>query len=169
MQPITIPAEGLPPLPPGHYFYADFRNRSALNYLEIPALGIYRWRLARHWRFRIKGGPYFGYLLNARQKTRGQSQLYVDSNRTPLTIGGYELPPIPLDADLDILNDLHRWNVGITGGAGAAYLIQPRHEVYFDVRGEYGLRTLQRDSELNGSTHTGAVAFLFGYMYRLGR
>ncbi len=68
----------------------------------------------------------------------------MDSNRTPLTIGGYELPPIPLDADLDILNDLHRWNVGITGGAGAAYLIKSRHEVYFDVRGEYGLRSSPR-------------------------
>ncbi len=167
VQPITISPEGLPPLPPGQYLYGDFKNKSILNYLEVPVLGKYRWSLSKNWSFVVKGGPFLGYLLNSTQKTRGQSRLYVDANRTPLNIGGYEPPPVSFDADTDTINDLKRWNVGVTGGAGVAYLFRARHQIFLDVRGEYGLRTVQKDVEVNGSNHAGALAFLVGYQFNL--
>src|SRR5208283_375785 len=46
LQPIT--STSLPPLPSGGYYYADFKNASVLNYLEVPVLlryGFGGWQL----------------------------------------------------------------------------------------------------------------------------
>ncbi|MEJ2076590.1 MAG: porin family protein [Acidobacteriota bacterium] len=167
LQPITVSPEGLPPMPPGQYLYADFKNKSILNYLEVPVLGKYRWKVSDRWSFQVNGGPYVGYLLNSTQKTRGESQIFLDANRTPLTMGGYELPPVSLDADTNTINDLNRWNVGITAGGGLAYRLEARHVLFLDIRGEYGLRSVQKDTETNGNNHSGALAFLVGYRFNL--
>jgi hypothetical protein len=168
LQPIT---QALPiPLtpPPGQYFYADFKNRSVLTYLEIPVMAKYQWGSSQHWRYFAQAGPYLGLLLNAEQETSGSSLLYADKNRTPLTLGGQPLPPVSFDANTDVKDKLNDVNVGITAGLGLAYLIAERHQVFLDIRGQYGLIPVQRNTDTDGASHVGAVLFLLGYMYRLG-
>jgi hypothetical protein len=168
LQPITHAPPGLPPLPPGQYLYGDFDNKCILNYLEIPIMAKYQWGTSEHWRYFVEGGPYVGFLLNAEQKTSGTSLLYVNKSRTPLTIGGQPLPPVSFDAETDVKDELNEVNVGITAGVGLVYRINDRHQLFLDIRGEYGLIPVQKDTDVNGKSHTGGAVFSLGYMFHLG-
>ncbi|HQT91625.1 MAG TPA: outer membrane beta-barrel protein, partial [Candidatus Kryptobacter bacterium] len=104
IQPITT-AE-LPPLPSGGHYYANFKNTSVLNYLEVPVLAKYTFGLGGIG-FDVNAGPYVGFLLNATQNTSGLSAIYIDKNGTPLIIpvgnGGYvPLPPQSFNASTDV-------------------------------------------------------------------
>jgi Outer membrane protein beta-barrel domain len=169
LQPITQTPDGVPGLPPGQTLYGDFKNKSLLNYLEIPVMGKYEWSCNTHWRYYIEAGPYVGFLLDATEKTSGTSPIYVDKNGTPLTLNGTALPPVSFDADTNVKGDLHSTNVGIMGGVGTGYLFNPDNEIFLDVRGEYGLTTVQRDTELNGNSHTGSAVLSIGYKHRFSR
>jgi len=169
LQPITIEQEGLPQMPPGQYFYGDFKNKSILYYLEIPAMAKYHWGDSDHWRYFVEGGPYLGFLLSAEQRTRGESRLYLDQNRTPLAIEGQELPPVSFDANTDVKSDLKEVNVGITAGVGVEYMINQGNQIFLDIRGEYGLRSVQKNTAMDGSSNTGAAVFSLGYKFVIGR
>jgi hypothetical protein len=167
LQPITQSPEGLPPLPAGQYLYADFTSKSILNYLEIPVMAKVRWGAPGQWQWFAEGGPYVGFLLNAEQKTQGTSLIYTDQNRTPLTVEGQALPPMSFDASTDVKDGLRTVNMGITAGVGWSYWATPRSQVFLEVRGEYGLMRIQKDTA-NGSSNTGSAALLLGYMVCLG-
>jgi hypothetical protein len=166
-QPITDTPAELPQLSQGQYYYADFRSKSILNYLEVPVMLKCQWELSEHWGCFIEGGPYAGYLLNAKQKTSGSSQIYTDANGTPLTVSGQELPAQSFDADTNVKSDLNDWNVGLTAGVGLAYLVDASNQIFLDIRGEYGLINVQKDSA-NGSSKTGCAAILLGYKFNFG-
>lgn len=169
VQPITQSPEGLPPLPPGQYLYGDFRNESILNFLEIPVMLKADWELSDHWRVFIEGGVFIGFLLDAEEHTRGSSQIYVDQNRTPLAVNGRPLPPVSFDSTTDNLGDLNKVNWGVTAGAGITYVFLQRHQLFLDIRGEYGLRSVQKDTAANGNSNTGNAVFSLGYKYCFGR
>ena len=169
VQPITQSPDGVPPLPPGQYLYGDFRNESILNYLEIPLMLKMDWELCEHWRCYVEGGVFIGFLLDAEEHTSGSSQIYVDQNRTPLTMGGQPLPPVSFDSTTDNLGDLNKVNWGVTAGVGVTYLFTPNHQFFLDLRGEYGLRAVQKDTATNGSSSTGCAVLALGYKYSFGR
>jgi hypothetical protein len=162
MQPITRALPGMPPLPPGQYYYGNFKNRSVLHYLEVPLMAKYHWDVADQWRCFVEFGPYVGYLLKAEQETSGSSQLY-GPDRNPVTPYA-----VPFDANTDVRGDLNKWNVGLTAGVGTAYLINPRNQIFLDLRAEYGLTSLQKDTDTNGRSNTGCAAVLLGYMFKFG-
>jgi hypothetical protein len=168
LQPITQALPGLPALPPGQYLYADFRNKSVLDYIEIPVMAKYQGGVSKNWRYFVQAGPYIGFLLNAEQETRGTSLIYADKNGTPLTLGGQPLPPVSFDANTDVKNRLNDVNAGITAGVGLAYLIGEHHQVFLDIRGQYGLIPLQKDTDTDGESHAGCVVFSLGYMFHFG-
>jgi hypothetical protein len=74
IQPVTQTIPGLPPLPPGRYYYANFNNTAKLNYLEFPVMLKYRARKDKRVGFYVNGGPYFGYLLKATTVTAGSAR-----------------------------------------------------------------------------------------------
>ena len=169
VQPITQSPEGLPPLPPGQFLYGDFRNESILNYLEIPLMLKMDWELCEHWRCFVEGGLFVGFLLDAEEHTRGSSQIFVDPNRTPLTMGGQPLPPVSFDSTTDNLGDLNKVNWGVIAGVGVTYLFNPRHQLFLDLRGEYGLRAVQKDTATDGNSNTGCAVLSLGYKYSFGQ
>ena len=169
LQPITQSPPGLPPLPPGQYLYGDFKNESILDYIEIPLLGKYEWELTDHWRCFAEGGPYVGFLLRAQERTKGTSLIYADQNRDPLTVGGMPLPPTSFDATTNVRGDLNRVNAGLMAGVGVAYLLDKWTQVFADVRGEYGLTNVQKNTDLDGKSHTGSAVFLLGCKFNFGR
>ena len=145
---------------PPPYLYANFRNKSELDYLEIPVLAKYEWALDDNWRLFVEGGPYVGYLLRAMQYTRGSSPLYLDS------AGTIEVAPSQsFHADTNNRDSLNKINAGAMAGAGIGYLLTPADMIYFDVRGEYGLTTVQKNTAQDGRSNTGSAAFLFGYKH----
>jgi hypothetical protein len=166
LQPITQAPSELPSLPPGQYYYADFKNKAELNYLEIPVMVKYHWEISSHWRSFVEAGPYVGFLLNATQKTSGMSRIYL--NGAPLTIRGQPLPPVSFAADTNVKSDLNTVNWGIMGGIGVEYALDNRNNIFLDLRGEYGLRSLPKDTATNGNSKTGCLVFLIGYKYNLG-
>jgi hypothetical protein len=167
MQPITnLPAEYQSLIPPGDYLYANFKNTAALDYLELPILARLTW--GKTWKFYVNAGPYLGYLLHAEEKTKGTSLIYEDpGGQEPLTVQGYPVPAQNFTANTNITSDIHKFNVGVSGGVGLAYPFG-KNEIYFDVRGEYGLLNIQKYSA-DGKDNTGNLLLSLGYSCRLGK
>ena len=153
------------PLPPGTSLYADFSNEAVLNYLEIPLIAKYSFSFTGGFTVYVDAGPYVGFLLNAKTITKGTSSIYVDKNRTPLTINGYPLPPQDFDQTTGITSDIKTMNSGITGGIGASSQIL-NGEIILDIRGTYGLTNIQKSS-LNGQNNTGSLVFTLGYSHNI--
>ena len=168
VQPITSAIPGLPALPPGSYYFADFKNTSKLHYIEAPVLFKYTWRRDSGPQFYVNGGPYVGFLARATQITRGTSTIYLDKNKTPLLLppAGTPFPAIPFNANTDVTSSLHRFNVGVTGGGGVKF---PTGKNYFfiDARVAYGLTVLQKNTVTDGSSRTGNLVISFGYAFKV--
>ena len=169
MQPITnLPPEL--PAPPTGYYYANFKNMSILNYLEIPVLAKYSLG-GFGFRFNVDAGPYVGFLLNATEKSSGTSSIYIDKNGDPLMMpdgsGGYvQVPPESFDASTDVLSSLHRVNVGIAGGVGLILPLMSGSNVTLNILGLYGLTNIQKYAE-DGTSHTGNLIVSVGYSYEI--
>ena len=118
--------------------------------------------------FYANAGPYFGYLLHAKEKTSGTSPIYADAKGDPLTIQGYPVPPQNFDATTDVTSSIKRFNFGATAGAGLAYPLSPKNKLFFDARFEYGFLNIQKYSE-DGKNNTGNVLLSLGYSYCLGK
>ena len=162
LQPVTQDLP-LPPPQGGQYYYADFTNRSQLDYLEIPILAKYEWPLSASWRFFAKTGPYVGYLLKGEEKTSGTSPIYDNYGQGLVAI----TPPVSFDATTNVRGDLNKFNAGAMAGIGVGYLFG-YDEIYVDVRGEYGLTAVQKDTSQNGRSNTGSAAVLLGYKHSFG-
>ncbi|MBK9153543.1 MAG: PorT family protein [Chloracidobacterium sp.] len=170
IQPITSPLPGLPP-PPGQYYFGDFENTAILNYIEVPVMAKYTFVPDRNQSFYLLGGPYAGFLINAKTKTRGSSTLYIDNSGTPLLLppANQPLPPISFDADTDVTDSIKRFNFGITAGGGVKFRHSSKNHFFVEARGAYGLTTIQRDPVTAGESHTGNLLISFGYAFGLGK
>jgi len=145
-----------PQVPAGTYFYANFDNESILNYLELPVMLKYSFPLSKSSSFYLDFGPYIGILLNGRQITNGSSAIYADAGGTQQIA-----PQSPFSADTDITDDIKGFNFGITGGVGFSKDIWIG-DIILDIRGAYGITTIQKDTE-NGRSHIGNVLVAIGY------
>jgi len=170
LQPITN--SELPPNPNGPYYYADFRNVSILNYLEIPVLLKYTFG-GEGMRFQGNLGPYIGFLLNASEESSGTSLVYTDKNRSPLMIPlppDYqtygEAPPQSFNATTNVYDSIKKINVGAAGGIGIIYPLNTNQRISFDVRFTYGITNIQKYSE-DGKNHTGNLVISLGYALRI--
>ena len=168
LQPITT--TDLPPLPSGGYYYANFKNMSILNYLEIPVLAEYS---VHEFGVRLfaNAGPYAGILLNATQKTSGTSPVYMDKNGTLLVMpggnGGYvQVPPQSFNASTGVSSSIRTMNYGFAGGIGASVPISSATSASLTVRGLYGIRNIQTSAS-DGANHTGNLTVALGYTYEL--
>lgn len=161
IQPITRALPGLPP-PPGQYYYGNFKNTAKLYYLETPVLFKYTQKRDGARMF-VNAGPYAGFLLKARQETRGTSPLFIDGNGTPFPL---PVPPVNFDADTDVTDNLNRFNVGLTGGGGVQFPVGKNY-FFVDARAAYGLRTLQKNTATDGESKTGYLLFSFGYAFKV--
>lgn len=169
IQPITTPIPGLPVLPPGSYFYGDFKNTAHLNYLETPVMFKYTFRPANKRSVYVLGGPYLGFLINGKSKTSGSSTIYLDRNGTPLLLppSGQPLPPLSFEAETDITDSINRFNIGVTGGGGVKFRNRNGNYFFVEARGAYGLRSIQKDTANNGSSHIGNLLISVGYAFKL--
>jgi opacity protein-like surface antigen len=168
VQPITSAVPGLPPLPEGVYYYAEFENEAVLNYLEIPVLVKYRFNPQSKKRVYVNGGVFYGRLLSAKTKTSGTSTIYLDKDKTPLLIppAFQTLPAIPFDAETDIKSQVNKNNFGLTGGGGIEFK-HGKNYFFVDGRITYGLRSIQKDPRRNGDSRSGGLIFSAGYAFGL--
>ena len=156
----TLP--GIPPgviLPP--YLFVNINATAILNYLELPVLASGNFRLSKKIDFFINAGPYIGYLLNAKTKSKGSSVIYTDeAETTPL------FPtPVNLDMTMDIKDDLKKINMGIQFGTGISYKLT-KGSVRLTGGGNLGLTNIQKDKS-NGENKTGAATIAIAYLHNL--
>ncbi len=169
LQPVTNLPPDLPS-PPSGYYYANFKNMSILNYLEIPVLAKYTFGVSCL-KFDVNAGPYIGFLLNATENTSGTSSIYIDKNGTVLEMPDSSgelvpVPPQPFNASTDVTSSINKVNFGVAGGVGATVSVTSRASVSLDVRGLYGFTNVQKDPQ-DGTSHTGNLIISVGYSYEL--
>lgn len=147
------------PLPP--YLYANFSSKAILNYVELPVMLKLKFPVNESLNFFINGGPYAGYLLNAKNITSGSSQIFLDENLTqvvwPLSTS--------FDSTVNITSDINRLNFGLQAGVGLDFKVDSGHFI-LTAGGNLGLTDIQKD-EKNGSNKTGAATITFGYLIDL--
>jgi hypothetical protein len=150
-----------PQAPAGTYLYANFKNKTILNYFELPAMAKYTFPSRSSLKFYINLGPYMGIILNAKQKTSGSSMVYMDrAETTPVSPAA-----VPFDASTSTTSSIHPVNVGITGGIGIAHTLGMGN-LFLDVRGAYGFTVVQKYKQ-DGSSHTGSLFVALGYSFAL--
>lgn len=161
-----VPAAQLPAsimLPPGSVVYADFENKSVLEYIEIPVLA--KFTFGDDWKFFGNIGPYAGFLIGATQKTSGSSDLIADIpgvGDTPVFLP----EPVSFDAETDVKDDIKNFNFGGIVGVGVIKNLGANSEVFFEARGTYGFIAIQED-ETFGKSKIGSFVFSLGYAYKL--
>jgi hypothetical protein len=163
LQPITMDLPSELPIPPGTLIFADFRNETILDYIEIPVL--VRYDFGGKLRFFLEAGPYAGYLVRGKAVTEGVSALYLDEAGTMPIIIPPATDPLMVDlgATTDVKDSLEPFNFGLAGGGGLRVPAGPG-EVVLEARFQLGLTTLQKHPETDGKTQTGAVIVSLGYM-----
>ena len=65
-----------------------------------------------------------------------------------------------------ITNDINSFNIGLTGGIGLGIKISSVSNLNFDIRGEGGFSTIQKNT-INGESTTGALMVTAGYSVHL--
>jgi len=147
---------------PSFDLYADFKNMVVLNYIEVPILAKYSIPVEKLFNVFFDAGPNFGFLISAKTKTSGSSQVYTDKEGTPLNDQlGKPLPPADFDRNTNIKKDLNTLNIGVTGGAGIINEFETG-ELLIELRASYGFSDIQKDPE-NGKNHTGNLIITLGY------
>jgi len=149
--------------PPGspEYVWADMNNETKLNYIELPILAKLKLPLGQSLYFMADGGPYFGYLVGARQKSKGNTNFYADEAHTQALLTG----PIGFDENIDIKDEIKKFNMGIQLGVGLA-VNAPGGEIMLTLGGNLGFIPVQKDKN-NGQNLTGAINATVGYLFRL--
>jgi hypothetical protein len=153
-----------PLVPVGTYFYANYKNESLLNYLEVPILANYSFQITKSARIFFNVGPYAGFLLNAKQNTSGSSIVYADASSTqPVSIDPQsgQIFSASFDASTDITKQINHVNFGLTGGTGIGRKMGSG-EIILNIRGAYGLNYIQKYAQ-NGRNHTGNLLLSLGY------
>jgi hypothetical protein len=168
MQPITMDLPDGLPIPPGTLLWADFRNETILDYLEVPVLA--RYTFGDKLRVFLDVGPYVGYLVRARAVTAGGSALYLDEAGTMPIIVPPDTEPLVVDlgAETDVRASLKKFNFGLAGGGGVLAPLGPG-DLVLEARFQLGLSTLQKLPDTDGRTQTGAIVVSLGYTLPLGR
>ncbi|WP_142685033.1 porin family protein [Chitinophaga polysaccharea] len=167
LQAFPFPPEMAPALPPGMpaptYLYANFESQAKMNYLMLPILAKFGWNLGATspLRLYVDAGPFLGFLVSAKQVTSGSSILYLDEEgKQPIT-----QQPQSFDKTTDIKDQLHTFNVGVSGNVGLAYIFG-RNQVFVEGGGNYGFLNIQKGSA-NGKNNIGAATASIGYAYRI--
>jgi len=152
--------------PPGtdvpKYFYAVFNSEVKLIYLELPILVKIDFPFAEKFSFFIDGGPYGGYLLSAKNVTKGSGNVYADKELTQPFLPN----AVSFDATTNVKDDIKKFNVGIQGGIGFSMRFQNESKLIFSAGGNYGFIPIQKD-EANGKNNTGAATVTLGYLIKL--
>jgi len=166
LQPITMDLPPGLPIPPGTILYANFRNETILDYLEVPIMG--RLTFGSKLRYFVNAGPYVGILLRARAVTEGTSALYLDGAGTMPVIVPPDTQPMEVDlgANTNVKDSLKSTNIGLIGGGGLMHPLGPG-DLILEAHFQLGLTTIQKDVETSGKSQTGAVVVSLGYSFPL--
>ena len=152
-------------LPPDINLYANFKNVTILNYLEIPILA--KLMLGHRLKYYVCFGPHIAFLMEAKTKTSGNSPLYLDAGGTiPLMQNGNPIPPVSFNSTTDIKESIKTVNAGVQGGLGIQYPAGPGN-IFLEGRAIIGVTNIQTHPETDGKNKTGSLAVALGYLIKI--
>ncbi len=152
-------------LPPGVNLYANFKSTTSLNYLEIPVLA--KLSFGNSLKYYAALGPHIAFLLKAKTKTTGSSQLYLDEAGSILLVqNGTPFPAIDFTNTTDIKESIKKINAGVQFGVGIDYPAGPGN-IFLEGRAIIGLTNIQTHPEEDGKNKTGSLAAAIGYLIKL--
>lgn len=143
--------------------YADFNNKTVLNYLELPVMA--RVTLGDKFKYYANLGIYGAYLLAANQETSGSSFLYTDKDGTK-KYSPTDGQVLSFNKDADIKGQVKDFNFGLVGGLGAGYTFG-KHAIWLDGRYVMGMPNVRENTTVNGENSTGSIMATVGYSYTL--
>lgn len=177
IQPMTVPAEYLQAFQQAFnttndYLFADLKNVSRINFLQLPILAKYHLPLTYDGRLQvyIQAGPFAGLMVASKQIVKTDDlKVYLDED------GHLQIPQqlsaaffgTAIDTVIEAKNDLHKFNFGIQGAVGFSYSIG-RSKIFIEGGGNYGFLPLQKGDE-HGKDHIGAGTLIAGYAFGLGK
>lgn len=172
IQPMSIPAEYLDIFQTvfktqKDYLYANLNSVSKLNYLQLPLLFKFQYPIAFNGRLQafVQAGPYLGYLLVSKQEVQsddlhvyldGEGKSEIDQSLVRQFFGA------DIDTVIEAKDELHRWNVGVQGGIGLAWIFG-KSKIFIEGGGNYGFVPVQK-SDNHGKNDIGAATVLVGYL-----
>jgi hypothetical protein len=152
-------------LPPGVNLYANFKNVTILNYLEIPILA--KLILGHRVKYYVCFGPHMAFLLEAKTKTSGSSLLYLDAaGAMPVTQNGVAVPAVSFNSTTNIKESIRKVNAGVQGGLGVQYPVW-RGNIFLEGRAILGVINIQTHPETDGKNKTGSLAVAAGYLIEI--
>lgn len=175
IQPFAIPEEYVPLLQSQFqtdkdYVYADFKNVSRLNYLQIPLMAKFSFSLSQDERLKFfaQAGPFVSFLVGASQIIKTDDlKVYLDKE------GEQQIPPqmvqaflgSSIDTTIDARHELHKSNVGVQGGIGLS-LDCGKGKIFIEGGGNYGFIPVQKGDK-HGKNNIGAATIAVGYALKL--
>lgn len=166
------PIEGsFPGVPEGTLLYANFKNETKLNYLEVPVLlQLYGEKPKNNYAlfYFVNFGPYAAARLSAKTVTSGSSSIYLNKEGTTVltTTEGNPYPPQVFKNTTNIKDEIKRISAGITGSIGTGYNLDG-NKFFVEARFTRGLINIQTSPFENGKNKTGSLIFAAGYMFGL--
>lgn len=175
IQPFSIPKEYVPLFQQAFqtdkdYVYADFKNVSRINYIQVPVMA--RFNVAVNASGRLKcfaqAGPYVAFLVGAKQIIKTDDlKVYLDKE------GRQQIPPelvkgflgSSLDTTVDAKEQLHKANLGVQGSVGVS-LDCGSGKFFLEAGGNYGFIPIQKGDE-HGKNNIGAATVAIGYALKL--
>lgn len=156
LQAIPNPFGSIPP-----YFYANFKNTAKLNYLQVPVMARFDFRLQKKFNLYANAGAFAGFLLAAKSVSSGSSFIYADeTGQQPVTPSAQSF-----DSTVDIKSSVHKFNAGVIGAIGLSYQFG-FGKIFIEGGGNYGFINIQKFKE-DGSNYSGAATIHVGYLHAL--
>jgi hypothetical protein len=115
------------------------------DYLSLPLL--FRVGIGHKVTYFLNVGPSFNFLLNQKSIDDGVNP-HVSSNNT---------------------NDYNTFNLGVVTGLGVAIPIKERFSLSFELRNNYGLSNINKNTEKDLSIKTNSTSLLIGFAYKFGK
>jgi len=154
MQAIPNPYGSVPP-----YFYADFKNTTKLNYLQIPLMARFDFNLEKNLNLYANAGGFAGFLLSAKSVSRGSRFIYADNmGQQPVSPSAQSF-----DTTEDIKSSIHKFNAGAIGAIGLSYKLNSG-EIFIEGGGNYGFIDIQK-YKADGTNYAGAATIHVGYVH----
>lgn len=164
LQPIPdtrIPGALAPFLPAGLVPYANFDNKSIINYIEIPLLLKYSSQGRQG--ISVFGGPYIGFVVGAKAKIRGNSVIFLDPGGSQgLALPGSTTPvALPFDQDVNIADEIASSNFGVQGGIDL-FTHSGDTKIFLQGAFSLGFTTIQKEIRF-GESQVGSITFSLGF------
>jgi hypothetical protein len=148
------------------YLYANYKSAVRLNYLMIPVMAKFSFKLSGKFNFYTNVGVFGGLLLGGKTMLGDSSHIYLDPAGTQEQTY-YPNAVFAFNDNENIKDSLKNFNAGVILFIGFSYNIG-NGKIFIEGGGNYGIIGVQKNPD-NGTNYAGAITAHLGYEFILRR